>query len=228
MSEAIEDSWKAFLGSGIPAASAIETLRKRFAFFPAAVVGGCVRDAWLGLEPNDVDLVVDAPPRVIQIAMNPKRRNGFGGFKCDVDGVEVDVWPLLETWAFRKGFVHPATLRNLPKTTFFDVEACAIELQRGTAIEDGGMVKALDARVLDVVLDANPFPTAQVARAAHFCRRYGLKPSERLKKFVRLRAQEIELRGREVVAALREAQASYWGRPRLDDREIVRFLELAK
>lgn len=48
--------------------------------FEAYIVGGCVRDAILGIKPNDYDITTNATPKTI--------KNIFRGFKCIETGIE--------------------------------------------------------------------------------------------------------------------------------------------
>src|SRR5687767_661739 len=68
-----------------------------------SMVGGLVRDAVLGRRPRDLDIVVECSEGALQQLMGlyPHRRNSFGGYKVEIAGLELDVWTVKSTWAFR-------------------------------------------------------------------------------------------------------------------------------
>ena len=114
---AVESTWEVFLFGGLPR--------------DLAVAG----PSYL---PRDVDMVI-AGATIDQIAHivpgRDMRHNRFGGINFVIDNWSVDVWPIDRTWAFLKHWDKDISMANLPKTTFLNVEAIAVELRttRGRA-----------------------------------------------------------------------------------------------
>ena len=60
----------------------------------------------------------------------PTKVNRFGGVRV-LTTIPIDIWALRETWAFKSGFC-PVSAENLPRTTFFNVEAVVASLDLGS------------------------------------------------------------------------------------------------
>jgi hypothetical protein len=154
--------------------STVERIREHG--WRGALFGGTLRDLMLygvSRPPRDVDIVVDGPTAdelARAFADLGSRRTRFGGLHLQFEGWTFDVWPLSETWAFRH-LDQPASERDfasLPKTTFLNLEAVAVELAPSRAkmrrVYTNGFFEALANRRLEINFEDNPFPALCVVR----------------------------------------------------------------
>jgi hypothetical protein len=121
-------------------------------------------------QPRDVDLVIDCKSNdelARLLSDLPTKVNRFGGVRV-LTTIPIDIWALRETWAFKSGFC-PVSAENLPRTTFFNVEAVVASLDLGSHhrrdVYSAGFFQGLDSKTLEVNLAANPFPALCIARA---------------------------------------------------------------
>ena len=153
-----------------------------------ALFGGALRGwALCGPErrPRDLDLVVESEDHGrLESTLAPYSpiKNSFGGFRMFIEPCPLDVWLLSDTHALRgKGGL---TLAMLPQTTFFNLDAAAMDAGSG----DAWLLPtyALDAanRVLDINREENPNPMRMLVRAIRLASDYDLSISPRLIKYM--------------------------------------------
>src|SRR5690349_16411869 len=115
-------------------------IRDRLHRWRIALVGGAVRDSIAGLEPRDLDLVVEGCPSVDCLSQAidlGSTRTKLGGLRLAVGGVDVDVWRVEDNVI---GGQH-TTIEDVVTRGFdFDVDHGAIELSPDPRLIDGGMV----------------------------------------------------------------------------------------
>lgn len=156
--------------------------------------GGLLRDVLFhgpSADPRDVDLVVGGTTTdELAAALAPfiDRRTRFGGLQLVVSGVPIDIWPLEETWAFRRPGMPPASFAALPATTFLNLEGVALELllpsgQVGRLYACGFFEGVLD-RTLEINYEDNPSPVLCVTRSLTLATRLGYSIGPRLRRFL--------------------------------------------
>ena len=176
--------------------------------------GGLMRDIFiLGLRqgPRDIDVVVaKGSSEELEQALRPyiRRRNRFGGFQLELGRWHFDIWPLQTTWAFLHERALDPRPENLPKTTFLNVEAVAVELQPqggvGGVVESG-FFEAVRQRILDINFEANPYPALAAVRALATAARLKYSIAPRLARYI------VETKHQFGVEALVAAQDSHYG-----------------
>ena len=114
--------------------------------------------------------------------------NRWGGTRAIVEGVTFDVWSVSETWGFSRLPELTRTFRNLPRTTFLNIEAVAIELPtddaQAIAIHGERFIEALSTRRLEVNLEENPYPEACVVRGLVIAITHDLALGRRLRTVI--------------------------------------------
>jgi hypothetical protein len=152
--------------------------------------GGLLRDAaQFGLENfrSDIDLVVasDRSDR-LETTLRKYRpaRTAFGGYRLHVDSVQIDVWSLKSTWAFRSGLVRGSTVQDLLHTTFFNWDSIAMSLDSCRLYRRDNYLDELRSNFLDIVLRENPNPIGMVHRTIKHLARTSACMSPQLGKFV--------------------------------------------
>ena len=153
----------------------------RGAGWPAVFFGGTLRSLLVGRlfhgrlgQPRDIDVVfqgpsVDSLSQIFESIV--ARQTRFGGLRLTADTWDFDVWPLASTWAFRnRGVVRPR-IEDLPKTTFLNLEAVAVDVwppsdsPRRIHSGDDQFFQGILDRTVELNLADNPFPTLCVVRS---------------------------------------------------------------
>jgi hypothetical protein len=161
---------------------------------PLFLFGGWVRDVLLygpNASPRDVDLVIGGTTvGELEAVLSPHvdRRTRFGGLQLVVEGTPIDIWPLETTWAFRAQGNRSPTFADLPKTTFLNVEAIALELDEVTGrtgrLYTCGFFEGIRDRVLDINYEANPSPPLCVARSLNLAVKLDYQLGTRLREYI--------------------------------------------
>lgn len=124
--------------------------------------------------PRDVDIVVNE--MTIEglrerFGSLVSRETRFGGLQLLRAHWHFDIWPLHRTWAFvNDKFEHP-TFDDLPRTTFFNLEAIAVEVwptpgaSRVIFSGDDQFFEGVLSRTLELNREENPFPALCVVRS---------------------------------------------------------------
>ena len=124
--------------------------------------------------PRDIDIVMSgASLEDMRSSFEPyiSRQTRFGGLQLKRVNWQFDVWPLKETFAFKEQGVDSPTFSALPSTTFFNVEAVAVEIwpKRGHARRifsgDDQFFRGITTRTIEINREENPFPELCVVRA---------------------------------------------------------------
>ena len=102
---------------------------------PHALFGGAVRDIdnnGASANPRDFDIVVKTQLKDLRDTLQEfgenRKTNAFNGFNFMYEGIRFDVWALRETLAIRKSGNNNPTFADLMPTTFFNLEAVALEV----------------------------------------------------------------------------------------------------
>ena len=140
-------------------------------------------------ELRDIDIVIDVKDKAlyeeILAKYNPKR-NRFGGFKLSCSGLVIDIWLLKETWAYKKELVNCLVGEfgeKLTDTVFLNIDGIVYDWKK-ECWYDEKYKEAMKNKVLDVVLEKNPYIELNIVRALILKNRYQLKLSNRLKKII--------------------------------------------
>jgi hypothetical protein len=141
----------------------------------------------------------------------------------NVEGWPFDVWPVHQTWALRQYPNQFQSIRDLPRTTFFNVEAVVVSLgpsgARGRTIYSCGFFDALRTRILELNFKENPFPALCIIRSLHLSRKLQFAIGPRLAQYLAENADHVSL------SEVMEAQHSHYGRLRFSRDEVHRWWE---
>lgn len=192
--------------------------------YNAYIFGGLLRDLMIGRlksQPRDIDIVIgqtSADCVATTFSRYLKRRTRFGGLHLNNEGWLFDVWPLEETWAFRSGLGLTADFSELPKTTFLNVEAVAIELSsrpgKTRCVYSSGFFEGIANREVDINLEENPFPALCVVRSLITAARLQFSISSRLAKYIESAMQEI------AIEELIEVQRHHYGSVKCSSEQL--------
>lgn len=178
--------------------------------FAAYAVGGCVRDAWLGLTPQDFDLCTDALPGETE-ALFADKRLVLAGEKHGTVGVVTD-FGMVEITTFRtegayRDNRHPDWVKFVPEVEKdlarrdFTINAMACSPKRGLTDPFGGQAD-LEAKVLRAVGKPEKRfaeDSLRILRGVRFAVRYGLTVEPETEKAMLAQAHLMENLARERV-----------------------------
>ncbi len=172
----------------IPAAAGKVLKRLHELGFEAWVVGGCVRDSILGLEPNDWDVTTDAQPHEVQAAfrrtIDTGLEHGTVTVRMDGESIEVTTYRIDGSYADHR---HPdrvqftSKLEEDLKRRDFTINAMACSEEDGLVDLFGGM-QDLERGIVRCVGDPRERFTEdalRIFRAVRFCAKlgFGLDPA---------------------------------------------------
>ncbi|SES62166.1 hypothetical protein SAMN05216389_10190 [Oceanobacillus limi] len=182
----IKESLFRLLSSRPQAMSFIKTLE---AEGDLILFGGSVRE-YLDHEynevPRDFDFVINTNKDISNLVETfelPYTKNKFGGLKIYLDGLKFDIWRIDETWAFKERKIVFGDISDLRKTVFLNVDALFYNLNN-CLLYDEDFSKAMNKSMLDIVLEDNPFPELNIARAFRLKYKYNLDFSKELYSFL--------------------------------------------
>lgn len=190
------------------------------------IFGGSARDlGYLGYPPRDIDIVVE-PDCLTALRSEFEnfflRETRFGGFRFLVEGWFLDIWSLDETWAFRAGIVSPPSFGTLPRTTFLNVEAIAVDLipqaNGERSLFTYGFFQALDSQLVEINLEKNPFPDLCVVRSLLTAARLDFAIGPRLKNYIS--KEGLCLRPKDI----KEIQRVHYGEVKWNSNEVASWL----
>jgi hypothetical protein len=148
--------------------------------------------------------------------------NRFGGLRMRIGHVDLDVWPIERTWAFSIDRNLIPSFSNLPKTTFLNIDALAIELfprpGRPRQIYDGGCFEAHRSRVLDINFVPTLLPDLCVVRVLRSAYRFGFGISTILRSFL---VSQMNALGLETLVL---AQERHYGQVWFDKAALLRIV----
>lgn len=198
----------------------IDEIKKRK--WSAAFFGGMLRsllvsklDPGISRRPRDIDIVIRGAgivdlEEVFRASVSRKTR--FGGLQLRRVEWQFDVWPLEETQAFLEDSVKSPSFENLPWTTFFNVEAVAVDvwprpgLARKVYSGDDQFFRGIIHRTLEINRERNPYPELCVVRGLVMAANLRWKVGPRLLSYLARHGREMSSEDFEVI------QQKHYGR----------------
>ncbi|MBI5688611.1 MAG: hypothetical protein HZC55_00830 [Verrucomicrobia bacterium] len=168
--------------------------------WPAVFFGGTLRSLLLSRlthnvlgRPRDIDIVIRdtrLPDLQQQFEKYVARRTRFGGLQLQRVGWQFDVWPLQETHALKEaGLSHP-DFDDLPRSTFFNLEAVAVDVlsragkPRSIYSADDQFFRGVIERIIEINREENPFPGLCVVRSVVMAGNLKWKVGPRLLRYL--------------------------------------------
>ena len=149
------------------------------------MVGGAIRDFALNETPRDFDLILNCNPHTLKDFLHEYeyRNNRFGGYKLQIDNIEIDIWSINSHWAFKKNILE-CTYENISKGAFFNFDAITLNLV-DFWLDADVFIKSYESRTLDINLhqdyvNLNPDPEKNIERAYKLRDTMGFALSDRL------------------------------------------------
>lgn len=199
----------------------------------AVIFGGTIRSLMLGKglsrRPRDIDIVLNSV-NVEQIRDEFSnlvvRQTRFGGVKLQDRGVEFDIWPLDKTWAYVSDDSKCRTYVNLPKTTFLNIEAIAIDVwpekngeKRNIYTDNDSFFNAILTSTIEINRHENPYPELCVVRSLLMAASLKYKIGYNLAEYIvtygrRLSSLELE-----------NIQINHYGRVKIQGKILMEWID---
>jgi hypothetical protein len=204
--------------------------------FQAVLFGGTLRSLLVSRifegrfgRPRDVDVVVsgaalsELEERFSGIVA---RRTRFGGLQLRNGCWRFDVWPLSETWAFRKDRSVSPSFEDLPSTTTFNLEAIAVEAWsrggRPRALFSGNdqFFEGILSKTLELNRSDSPFPELTVIRGVIMAAELRFRIGPRLAAYIGEVGPNLS------EEAIAQIQANHYGHSRISSCTLKQLVEV--
>ena len=184
---------------------------------PAVLFGGVPRTLLLrrrGERPRDIDIVIrgaSAESLPEMLGGDLRRVTRFGGASVKKGDAVFDVWPLSKTWALCMDERLSETFEDLPKSTFLNLEAVAIDVwpgpggQRKIYSYEDRFFEGLLTQTIEINYAENPYPYLCVVRSLILAEKTGFAVGSELARFIVEYGSEAE------AADLEQAQRKHYG-----------------
>lgn len=214
----------------------VRTFREmREANMRAVLFGGTLRSLLLSRlryqrlgRPRDLDIVV-AGSNLDELRERFRaiiaRETRFGGLTLERMNWHFDVWPLQRTWAFLRDGTEVPRFSALPFTTFFNLEAIAVEVwappgrPRRIYSGDDQFFNGIILRTLEINREDNPFPPLCVVRSLILAWSTGFSIGPRLARYLAHNGSTIS------DTELMDAQRKHYGEMRCDVNTMRQWLD---
>lgn len=162
-----------------------------------AIFGGAVRSWSLDKAPRDIDIAVDMEKEELLERFPGVKQNKFGGLKLSENGIEIDIWPLKETWTLKDAGLEP-TFHNMAKTASFNTDCIIFLITRdGSAIFhevlDYGFKDAMEQGLLKVNYPNNPAHMHNALRGFRQAQNLGLEFGDCFLKYFRDNVKYLDI-----------------------------------
>lgn len=153
------------------------------------IFSGVIRNYFLKYKGpiRDLDIVLFAIDKetLETISLYNPKQNSFGGFKLNIDSLDIDLWELKNTWAIKNDKVNPELFEelNLPNTAFFNFSSVIYNYNHQKFIYNNDFEKFLKTKELDLVLEENPLPQLCLINTIYYKEKFHLNIAPNLKKY---------------------------------------------
>lgn len=178
----------------------LEVMRNRN--YSPFLCGGAVRNMLLcnNSIPRDLDIIMGFVSKKQLETLFPEHIKGqtsLGGLKLQVKDWSIDIWPILETWAFKENKIEGKGFSDYPKITFLNIDAIAIQLfiKRGQKREiySNGFFEAITNRMIELNFEENPSPAECIVRALRIANTFKFIIGPRLANYMLSFINHIEI-----------------------------------
>ena len=161
--------------------------------YPAFLCGGAVRDMLLcnNSIPRDLDIILGyvSSEQLENVFRDYiKSKTSLGGIKLQVKDWTIDIWPILDTWAFKEGKIIGKGFSDYPKTTFLNIDAVAIQLfskrRQKRKIYSQGFFEAIAEKTIEINFEDNPAPAECIVRALRIANKFNFAIGPRLASYM--------------------------------------------
>lgn len=200
------------------------------------IVGGFIRDSYLGNRVRDIDFMVDVDDKRLRDVVNNFRClyaiNRHGGIKIYSGSSVVDIWSFDNNWAFKSNSVSyrdDSKLNSIAQGCFYNYDSLVIRLidlrYNFKYFEDFCLTNKLDILKDNNYQARNPMQEANILRAFYVREKYKSDFSDKVKRYIFEEIVNIDLKG-DVWANLKNTQEQYYKYSNLDIEKIKREIQV--
>lgn len=221
---------KEYLAKHFPAQILFEKLKKLGHVY---LIGGVlreIRDNGKIRSLRDIDIILDTEHeteyRDFLRGYSPEL-NRFGGYKVVCQDLIVDIWLLNQTWAYSANVIKcdkKDYSKLLPRTVFLNMDSIVYDMTTAKWYDEEYQ-KAMETKILDVVLEENPFLELNIVRSFVIKKRYKMDFSDKLKSVIKKYAYDYSEKEEDVVLRLYETQIMRYKKEILSKWEFEKILK---
>ncbi|TMI94624.1 MAG: hypothetical protein E6H08_08420 [Bacteroidetes bacterium] len=152
------------------------------------MIGGVIRNLANNEPVRDIDMIY-TNINALELIKNKSdyTSNRLGGTKIKLKKINVDLWPLAENWATKKGLIDTkyALTKELAKGTFFNFDSLVYSIN-SNVLKCELYNECLKKKELDIIIHdsrymyQNPTREANIVRAFYLQEKYDLSFSKKL------------------------------------------------
>ena len=167
---------------------------------------------------RDIDIVVNSlNAESIQLIRKYNGiKNSFGGYKLNIDGANIDLWDIKDTWAIKKmNYLDFDLFAILPSTSFFNSTAILYSIQEGRLIYNNKFLDFINQRNLDILFEDNPYPELCIIKSYQsYCD--GINLSSQLKRYIATKFYKANEK-------LISVQIRHYGEIKYSENDLLKF-----
>lgn len=155
------------------------------------IFSGVIRNFFLGInDVRDLDVVIEQNIDIKDLFGNdfPIRLNSFGGYKIDINNVNVDLWLLEKTWAIqyqkRLDIELDSLHKFIPSTAFFNFSAILYSFNEHKFYYKNDFLRFIRDKEINYVYKPNANYSLCVVNSLYYADKYNLKIAGKLKRFL--------------------------------------------
>lgn len=164
-------------------------LKELSKFAEVYIFSGVVRNFFIKYngQIRDFDIVVKSENSILASYLSKLeyKKNSFGGYKLKIGSLNVDLWHVENTWAYKKDKVKSDLFEfySLPKTAFFNFSSVIFNWNAKEFVYTKNFIDFLKTKTIDLVLEENPMPHLCIVNTIYYHQKFNLSISENLKRY---------------------------------------------
>ena len=176
----------------------LESLKK---YGELILLGGAIRDILIKDDnPRDIDLIIDTNKNLdanreidkILDKYTACQKNRFGGYKLNIDGIELDIWTMDNHWAFKNKLLT-RKIDNLKYSTFLNFDSIWYNLynkERNNKYEYTFFNDCIKNNQINIIsnkkelVELNPTKDINIVRILNIKNEWNLDIGDSVKKYV--------------------------------------------
>ena len=152
------------------------------------IFSGVIRNFFLGYsEFRDLDIVVkDIDQIKLPIEYVRKiriKRNSFGGYKLNLEHLNLDVWGLEKTWGIVRE-KKKSNVSELISSAFFNFSAIAFDYNKSKFVYNKDFIEFIKTKTINIVYDKNPNIALCIVNTMYYREKYDLRIGLSLCKWI--------------------------------------------
>jgi len=149
---------------------------------------GIIRDYFLESKNSyrDIDLIYLSKNFDIDAFLILKnytfKKNSFGGYKISIDGIDIDLWNIQNTWGIKKFESRPFyewIYELIPQTSFFNFSSVIYSFSNREFIYTEQFENFVNNKKIDIVLSENPNPVLCIINIFYYQQKLNLDLAKR-------------------------------------------------